>query len=480
MAQVKDYNVDLQQLMLEMLLNDAESYVRVQNIFNANYFDRTLRPAAKFIKEYSEEYKTLPAVDIVNSKSNIQLKDAKDIDQKHYDWLLDEFEEFCRHKALEGAILTSADMLEKGEYGSVEDKIKEAVQIGLTKDLGLDYFEDPKSRLMALKDNNGTVSTGWPGFDKKLFGGFNRGELNIFAGGSGAGKSLFLQNLAINWAEAGLNVVYITLELSELLTSMRLDAMMSSTPAREVFKNIDDVDLKVRMKAKTSGKMRIKYLPSGSTVLDLRAFIKEFEIQQGCKVDALCIDYMDLMMPKNKRVSPSDLFVKDKYVSEELRNLAVELQILFVTASQLNRGAVEEIEFDHSHIAGGLSKIQTADNVFGIFTSRAMRERGRYQIQLMKTRSSSGVGMKIDLEFDVDSLRIRDLGDDAEYQEFDKRKSTIYNSLKQTSTITEDASTPKEITPPDPRKGDTVGRVNTDNTDQTKLRDFLKNLDENE
>ena len=108
----------------------------------------------------------------------------------------------------------------------------------------------------------------------------------------------------------------------------------------------------------------------------------------------------------------------------------MELNVIFVTASQLNRGAVEEIEFDHSHIAGGLSKIQTADNVFGIFTSRAMRERGRYQIQLMKTRSSSGVGMKIDLEFDVDSLRIRDLSDDSEYQEFDKRKSTIYNSLK--------------------------------------------------
>ena len=49
--------------------------------------------------------------------------------------------------------------------------------------------------------------------------------------------------------------------------------------------------------------------------------------------------------------------------------------------------AVDEVEFDHSHISGGLSKIQTADNVFGIFTSRAMRERGRYQLQLMKTRS---------------------------------------------------------------------------------------------
>ena len=182
------------------------------------------------------------------------------------------------------------------------------------------------------------------------------------------------------------------------------------------------------------------------------------------------------MMPINKKVSPSDLFVKDKFVSEELRNLAMELNVIFVTASQLNRGAVEEIEFDHSHIAGGLSKIQTADNVFGIFTSRAMRERGRYQIQLMKTRSSSGVGMKIDLEFDVDSLRIRDLAEDSEYQEFDKRKSTIYNSLKKTSTVTDDTD-PKALTPPDPTKGDTVGRIKTD-TDGTKLREFLKDLGE--
>ena len=78
-----------------------------------------------------------------------------------------------------------------------------------------------------------------------------------------------------------------------------------------------------------------------------------------------------------------------------------------------------------SHLSGGLSKINTADNVFGIFTSRAMRERGRYQIQLMKTRSSSGVGQKIDLEFDIESLRIRDLGEDEEYQQFKKQSQAV-------------------------------------------------------
>ena len=159
------------------------------------------------------------------------------------------------------------------------------------------------------------------------------------------------------------------------------------------------------------------------------------QIKNGWTIDFLLIDYLDLLMPVSAKVSPSDLFVKDKYVSEELRNLAKELNCVFVTASQLNRGAVDEIEFDHSHISGGLSKINTADNVFGIFTSRAMRERGRYQLQLMKTRSSSGVGQKIDLEFDVESLRIRDLGEDQEYQQFKKQTSSIYDQLKnKTST----------------------------------------------
>ena len=107
--------------------------------------------------------------------------------------------------------------------------------------------------------------------------------------------------------------------------------------------------------------------------------------------------------------------------------------------------------------------------MIGIFTSRAMRERGRYQIQLMKTRSSSGVGQKIDLEFDVDSLRIRDLGEDEEYQEFQKRKSTVFDQIKRGNTMT-----PTE-TSDDPGEGDTVGKIKAQ-TDSTKLRSFINNL----
>jgi hypothetical protein len=105
-----------------------------------------------------------------------------------------------------------------------------------------------------------------------------------------------------------------------------------------------------------------------------------------------------------------------------------------VTASQLNRSAVEEIEFDHSHISGGISKINTADNVFGIFTSRAMKERGKYQIQCMKSRSSTGVGQKIDLEYNIETMRITDEGGD-EGTGYNKPQSSLMDSIKARSQI---------------------------------------------
>ena len=426
----KEYTADLQKLFLEMMLHDAQNFVRVQNIYNVDNFDRSLHDTAVFIKQHSDDHGALPTHEQIRAVTGVELKPVPEITESHNDWFLAEFEGFTKRQELERAILKSADLLEKGEYEPVEKIIKDAVQISLTKDMGTNYFEDPRARLMALKDNNGQISTGWPAMDRKLFGGMNKGELNIFAGGSGSGKSLFMQNLAVNWVTAGLNGVYLTLELSEGLSAMRIDSMMTNVSTKEVFKDLDTVEMKIKMVGKKAGHLQIKYMPAQSNVNDIRAYLKELQIKNGWNIDFLLIDYLDLIMPVSAKVSPNDLFVKDKYVSEELRNLAKELNCVFVTASQLNRSAVEEIEFDHSMISGGISKINTADNVFGIFTSRAMRERGRYQIQLMKTRSSSGVGQKIDLEFDIESLRIRDLGEDEEYQQFKKQSSSIYEQIK--------------------------------------------------
>jgi archaellum biogenesis ATPase FlaH len=468
---IKDYGFDVQKLYLEIMLADAETFVRCQGIFDHTLFERKLQDAAEFMNEYAKNYNVLPDYEMVNASCRTELRRPEDLKDGHMQWFMDEFESFTRHKALERAIISSADLLEKSDYGAVEVMIKEAVQIGLARDMGTDYFADPRGRLLGIKDKNGQISTGWPSMDRRLFGGMNRGELNIFAGGSGAGKSLFLANLGVNWALQGLNVVYLTLELSEALVSMRIDSMLTGISTKEIFRDLDDVEMKVKMIGKKSGMLQVKYMPSGKTSNDLRAYLKEYEIKVGKKVDILLVDYLDLLMPVSKKISPADLFIKDKYVSEELRNLAVEKNCVLVTAAQLNRGAVEEVEFDHSHISGGLSKIQTADNVFGIFTSRAMRERGRYQIQLMKTRSSSGVGMKVDLEFNLESLKISDLPEE-------DQESTAGGN-RGTSSIIDSIKRKTEIQREEPTEGQSVGKVRAQ-VESTKLREILNNMSSDE
>jgi len=460
----EEYTDELQKLYIEFLLAEKDLYVRCNAITSPKYFSRKYQPTIDFIDEHVRKYNDLPTLEQIKAKTQHQFDDISGkVTDDHKKWFMDEYEKFCRHKALENAILQSADKLEKHEYGAVEQLIKDAVSIGLAKNFGLNYWDDPAGRIQKIKDSRGQNSTGWASLDKILYGGFNSGELNIFAGGSGSGKSLFMQNMALNWALQGKNVVYVSLELSEELCSMRLDAMLTNMSTVNVMRNLEDVELKVKIASKKAGILQIIQMPNGTTVNDIRAYIKEYQIQKRIKVDALFVDYLDLMMPVSVKVNPSDQFIKDKYVSEELRNLAIELHILFVTASQLNRSAVDEIEFDHSHIAGGISKINTADNLIGIFSSRAMRERGRVQIQFMKTRSSSGVGTKLDLGYNMETLRITDLDED-EQDSNENQVTSIYQKLKTKSSITPEEQVAQPAAPVM-----THSNVNTD-----KLKSLLK------
>jgi hypothetical protein len=93
-----------------------------------------------------------------------------------------------------------------------------------------------------------------------------------------------------------------------------------------------------------------------------------------------------------------------------------------------------------------------------------MREAGRYQLQLMKTRSSSGVGMKIDLAFDMDTLRISDL-DDAEEIANNKPTSTLMDTIKQRALAQKDDTTYSTKT-----------RTNPVSVEGSKLRQLISAL----
>ena len=103
---------------------------------------------------------------------------------------------------------------------------------------------------------------------------------------------------------------------------------------------IDEVEIKVKQVGHRSGDLHVKQMPQGSTCNDIKAYLKNYEIETQKRPDVLIVDYLDLLFPNNKRIDPGNLFVKDKFVSEALWGLLVERQMIGQTAAQLNRGAV--------------------------------------------------------------------------------------------------------------------------------------------
>jgi hypothetical protein len=96
----------------------------------------------------------------------------------------------------------------------------------------------------------------------------------------------------------------------------------------------------------------------------------------------------------------------------ELMDIEVDGDHLFLANDILTHNSSIEVmgEFDQSHTAGGISKINTADNAIALYAPPSHKERGDFEFIMLKTRSSSGVGHRIKLSYDPTCMRISDPG----------------------------------------------------------------------
>lgn len=139
----------------------------------------------------------------------------------------------------------------------------------------------------------------------------------------------------------------------------------------------------------------------------------------------------------------------------ELIDIEVDGDHLFVANGILTHNSSIEAngEFDQSHTAGGISKINTSDNAIALYAPPAYKERGEFEFIMLKTRSSSGVGQRLKLAYDPTCMRITDPV--LTMHDVDKPSSyeKLRTELKTPPTVDE---TPK----PDEQIGDIYGRLN--------------------
>lgn len=393
-----------QQLLVEYLISSPDTFALCKSIVKSDYFDPELRQAVEFIHDYYDKYSATPSADQIEAETNAVLK-AQQVTRDQIEYCADQVEKFCKRKAIEQAIVAAPQFIAKGDYGRVESIIRDAISVSLNRDLGLDYFADPLGRLEAQTLKPLRTPTKWTAFDEQLNGGIARKEILMFSANSGGGKSITLANLAVNMLEQGYSVLYLTLELSEELVAQRFDTMLTGVSSVAWLANYKSIASTVIQLAPHMGKLSIKHMPSGTTSNQIRAYLKEFELKNGFIPDVLVVDYLDIMGP-NEKVSADNISEKDKQSTEQLREIIFDYNMYGATASQQNRSAIEAVELNQGHIAGGLTKVNTVDVYASIILTPTMKAAGEIGMTFLKTRNSDGVGKTVYLRWDNKSLRI--------------------------------------------------------------------------
>lgn len=424
--------LDKQKLLISYLISSQELFVKVSPILQTKYFDPKIKNVISFVKGYFDDYKAPPNVEQIKAETGQSVELRPSMTRQELTYAENELERFCREKAIEEAIFASPKLLDEGKYGEIEKLIKDAITVGLSRNVGLNYFDDPEARLRLLTLNN-LISTGWWKLDEYLGGGLNRKEMIIFAAPPGIGKSLTMANLAKNLLKQRLNGAFITLELAEDVVAKRFDSMFSGMQQLDLTKHITEATVKINQQKEQHGALHIKRMPESSTNANhIRAYLKEFEIVNGYLPDFLVVDYLDLMCSV-QQISAENTFVRDKFISEELRSIANEYNLIMITASQMNRSALqlENIQdLGQANIAGGISKINTTDNLIAIIQNDQQKARGEMMFKLLKTRSSAGVGNFYMLKFNQKTLCLDNIDEEPGKARMSKSVSSYIEKKK--------------------------------------------------
>ena len=230
---------------------------------------------------------------------------------------------------------------------------------------------------------------------QKATNGIERGSLVVPVAQAGVGKSMFLTDWTAKQTKKGNNVLYITLELSEIKIYERIIANWLNKPISEI-KNLTKKEfIKLLNKYKKSNNIGELYIyrfnPNQFTVEQLRKTIDnlsmEYELKHGAPLafDLICVDYLGLMKPS---IKGDNSYEELKSISEDLRSVAVDYDCVVCSPSQATRKKDGSSGITLNDIAGSMGIAHTADVVVSLenYNSNDMNGIQNLKMNIIKNR----------------------------------------------------------------------------------------------
>lgn len=314
--------------------------------------------------------------------------------------IIDNLSTFMRTQAMKRAVQDSWEYIAQGNWDEVVSAVDEASKVGMhLTDMGTFFFEDFEDRIhrRANSPQLEKLSTGIAELDNLLYGGIKPQQLGLIAGGTGRGKSIFLQWLSRVAILLGKKVVYFTLELSEEDIAERFDALFSHIKIGELQTyNNELYNHLAGMSSKFGKNLCIKSYPADvATVTTLKSFLQQLS-GIGFVPDLVVVDYLDLLKPHRNYNSQ---YEELDAITKALHGFSKEVGTRVWTATQLNRSGLVAETPDESTIAGAVAKLFTPD--VAIFMAQTKEEREDQIMRLLVAKNRNGpAGRTIQLDTD--------------------------------------------------------------------------------
>jgi hypothetical protein len=177
-------------------------------------------------------------------------------------------------------------------------------------------------------------------------------------------------------------VLHYTFELTETAVGRRYDANLTGIDVNDLIaskKRVLDF-----YENEELGRLIIKEYPTGSaSVITIRNHVEKLSLK-GFKPSLIVIDYADIMKSTK---SYDSLRHELKLVYEELRNLAMEMNVPIWTASQANRDSANSDIVGLENMSEAYGKAMVADVVVSLSRKAMEKSTGHGRLYIAKNRA---------------------------------------------------------------------------------------------
>lgn len=238
------------------------------------------------------------------------------------------------------------------------------------------------------------VLTGIGVFDR-MFGGLVNGEFGVVAGQPAIGKTATLLSFAVNAWMSGKCGIFVTGEMPQLDIELRIDAMISRISSTDYRlgslskRDYETWDKSIRKeRQRKQNYLEVVSFPKGFTMSDVDSGVMEIEETHKRKIDFICLDYINIVHPKEQRQKGSRNWESQADVVWEFKEFVAEQNIVGWTAGQVVDEAVDVETLQLSHLKYSRAISETAPVVVGLVRTQREEYEHLMELQILKMRNA--------------------------------------------------------------------------------------------